>query len=276
MNLLFDSFWRAVAYCMHPRVILMSLLPLVVIAAVVAGLSYFFWVPAFDAVNRALEASALLQSAWMWLDKMGLSSFKTVLPMLVVLAVATPVIVVVCLLAVTLCMMPVIVKLVARRRFPTLVVSGGASLWASLVWSVGSAVLALLALVLSIPLWLIPPLVFIVPPLIWGWLTYRVMAFDVLADHATATERTALLRQHRWALLGMGVMTGYLSAAPSLIWSMGMMTLVMAPFLVLVSIWIYMLVFAFSALWFTHYGLAALHAMRAQQAAAPELPTGAV
>lgn len=276
MNLLFDSFWRAVAYCMHPRVILMSLLPLVVIAAVVAGLSYFFWVPAFDAVNRALEASALLQSAWMWLDKMGLSSFKTVLPMLVVLAVATPVIVVVCLLAVTLCMMPVIVKLVARRRFPTLAVSGGASLWASLVWSVGSALLALLALVLSIPLWLIPPLVFIVPPLIWGWLTYRVMAFDVLADHASAAERTVLLRQHRWVLLAMGVMTGYLSAAPSLIWSMGMMTLVWAPFLVVLSIWIYMLVFAFSALWFTHYGLAALQAMRAQQSAAPELPTGAV
>lgn len=261
---------------MHPRVILMSLLPLVVIAAVLAGLSYFFWVPALDAVNHALEASDLLKSAWMWLDKMGLSSFKTVLPMLVVLAVATPVIVVVCLLAVTLCMMPVIVKLVARRRFPALVVSGGASLWASLVWSVGSALLALLALVLSIPLWLIPPLVFIIPPLIWGWLTYRVMAFDVLADHASAAERTVLLRQHRWVLLAMGVMTGYLSAAPSLIWSMGMMTLVWAPFLVVLSIWIYMLVFAFSALWFTHYGLAALQAMRVQQAAAPELPTGAV
>ena len=46
-------------------------------------------------------------------------------------------------------------------------------------------------IVLSIPLWLIPPLVMVLPPLIWGWLTYRVFGYDVLAEHAledTATQ----------------------------------------------------------------------------------------
>ena len=28
MNLFLDSFWRAIAYCVHPRVIVLSLLPL--------------------------------------------------------------------------------------------------------------------------------------------------------------------------------------------------------------------------------------------------------
>ena len=56
----------------------------------------------------------------------------------------------------------------------------------------------------------------------------------------------------------MGVLTGYLGAAPSLLWAMSALTLVFAPVLILVSIWLYTLVFAFSALWFAHYLLAAL------------------
>lgn len=42
---------------------------------------------------------------------------------------------------------------------------------------------------LTLPLWLIPPLALLLPPLILGWLTYRVMAHDVLAEHADAAER---------------------------------------------------------------------------------------
>ena len=67
---------------------------------------------------------------------------------------------------------------------------------------------------LSVPLWLVPPLVLVLPPLIWGWLTCRVMAFDVLAEHASADERRTILRGQRWPLLAMGVVCGYLGAAP--------------------------------------------------------------
>jgi hypothetical protein len=40
MSLLLDSFWRAVAYCVHPRVIALSLLPLVFMVALALGLGY--------------------------------------------------------------------------------------------------------------------------------------------------------------------------------------------------------------------------------------------
>ena len=127
---------------------------------------------------------------------------------------------------------------------------------------------AALALVLSIPLWLIPPLVLVLPPLIWGWLTYRVMAYDALADHASEFERRALFKAHRWPLLAIGVLSGYLGAAPSLIWASGAVFLALAPVLVPLAIWIYTLVFAFSSLWFTHYALAALEEFRQQEASA--------
>ncbi len=48
------------------------------------------------------------------------------------------------------------------------------------------------------------PLVLVLPPLIWGWLTYRVMAFYALAEHASKDERREVLRRHRVTLLGHG------------------------------------------------------------------------
>jgi hypothetical protein len=43
MNLLLDSFWRAVAYCLRPRVMILSLLPLVLVIGLTVALGYFFW-----------------------------------------------------------------------------------------------------------------------------------------------------------------------------------------------------------------------------------------
>jgi hypothetical protein len=124
----------------------------------------------------------------------------------------------------------------------------------------------------SIPLWFVPPLVLVVPPLIWGWLNYRVMAFDVLAEHASRDERRRLLKLHRWPLLAIGVASGYLGAAPSLVWAVSAAALVAAPILVPLAIWLYTLVFAFSALWFTHFCLAALERLRASEGPAPPPP----
>jgi hypothetical protein len=47
------------------------------------------------------------------------------------------------------------------------------------------------------------------------------MAFDVLAEFASASERQTLLSRHRMSLLGMGVITGMMGAAPSLVWASG-------------------------------------------------------
>jgi hypothetical protein len=128
---------------------------------------------------------------------------------------------------------------------------------------------ALAAMVLSLPLWLIPPLALVIPPLIWGWLTQRVLSAEVLSRHASAQEARTLLRRHRGALLLMGVASGYMGAAPSLLWAASALTLFVAPLLLIASMWLYTLVFAYSTLWFSHFVLAALATMRAAAAAVP-------
>ena len=261
-----DSFWRAAAYCLHPRVIALSLLPLFVSGGLVLGLMYFFWADANAAVRATLEGWHLVDSLLQWLDSVGLQAFRSVLTIILVLAAVLPVVILLSLLLVALCMTPAIVRLVAERRFPLLEKKRGGTLAQSLLASLGATLLALVLILLSMPLWLIPPLVMVLPPLIWGWLTYRVFGFDVLAEHASAEERRALLREHRTPMLAMGIACGYLGAVPSLIWAVaGISAIIFAPFVVLLAIWLYTLVFAFSTAWFTHYALAALQARRAAE-----------
>ncbi len=266
MQGLVDSFWRAVAYCLHPRVIGLSLLPLVIAGVMVFGLMFFFWEGAIAAVRATLESWHLIESLLQWLDSFGLQSFRSVLANIVVLAGVLPVVILLSLLLVALLMTPAIVRLVAQRRFPLLEKKRGGTLAQSVAASLGATLLALVLIVLSMPLWLIPPLVMVLPPLIWGWLTYRVFGFDVLADHASAEERRALLKEHRIPMLTMGVICGYLGAVPSLVWAVsGVAGIIFAPFTLLLAIWLYTLVFAFSTAWFTHYALAALQARRAAE-----------
>lgn len=274
MGLIFDAFWRSVVYCLHPRVIALSFLPLVVMVALSFGLGYFYWEDAVSAVTQGLEASELLTLALGWLDSVGLGRLRAVFAPLVVLFLATPVIVVLSLLLVSLVMTPALVSLVAQRRFPALERKQGASWLGSAAWSLVSTALALMAMVASLPLWLIPPLVMVLPPLIWGWLTYRVFAYDALADHASADERRALFEQHRLPLLTLGVLTGYLGALPSVLWASGALFIAMAPILVPLAIWLYTLVFAFSSLWFVHFCLSALAQRRQNEAAARPVQSG--
>ena len=268
MRELIDSFWRAAAYCLHPKVILLSLLPLLLAVGAVLGLGWFYWESAVAAVRASLEQWSLVVSFLHWLDSIGAAAFGAVVAPLIVVALAVPLIVVASLLLVAWLMTPSLVSLVAARRFPLLERKHGAGWFSAGLWSIGYMLLALVLLVLSLPLWFVPPLVLVLPPLIWGWLTYKVMSFDVLADHASADERRQLMREQRWPLLAIGIVAGYLGAAPSLLWAVNAAALVLAPLLVVLSVWLYTLVFAFAALWFAHFALAALQRVR-QQAEAP-------
>ena len=171
MGPLFDSFWRAVGYCLMPRIIALSLLPLILITLVAAGGAHFYWAGAVAWTQAMLEGANWLQLLWGWLHNFGVDNLPVMLAPLLVLMLAIPVIVIFCVLVVALFMAPSIVTLVAARRFDQLERKRGGGFFASLLWSLGSTLAALVAMVISMPLWLIPPLVLVLPPLIWGWLT---------------------------------------------------------------------------------------------------------
>ena len=120
MSLFLDAFWRAAAYCLHPRVILLSLAPLVLMVALALGLGWLYWDVAVAGMRALLESWSLLSVLWAWLAAFGVGDVNSVLAPLIVLFAALPVLVIVCLIAVAVLMAPALVGLVAQRRFATL------------------------------------------------------------------------------------------------------------------------------------------------------------
>ncbi len=254
VSVVVDAGWRAAAYCLHPRVIGWSLAPLLIAVLLTLGLSWFFWEPAVAAVRANMENWLVVDALRQRFDV----SLHSVIAPLIVVALSLPLLMGLAIVLVAALMTPALSRLVAERRFPGLERKRGGSFWGGLLGSLGATLLALLLLLISLPFWLIPPVILVVPPLIWGWLSMRVFSYDVLADHASSDERRSLLAELRWPLLAIGVVGGFLGAAPSLIFAFGAISVALAPLLMPVAIWLYMLVFAFTALWFAHFLLAEL------------------
>jgi hypothetical protein len=121
------------------------------------------------------------------------------------------------LIFISLFSVPVVVRQL-ERSYPDLAKSHGGSIVGSVFQTLGSTLVFLVLILITLPLWLIPPFFALIPPVLWGWLTYRVMTYDALAEHATAEERKTLMKRHRVPLLMIGVAVGLLGSAPTLLW----------------------------------------------------------
>jgi hypothetical protein len=98
-----DAFWRAAAYCLHPRMLLWSLLPLLVAGGVVALLGWAYWEPAVAWVRGTLEQWALTVAMLEWLESVGANQLRTLVGPMIVVALAVPLLVVLSLLLVARC-----------------------------------------------------------------------------------------------------------------------------------------------------------------------------
>jgi Etoposide-induced protein 2.4 (EI24) len=267
---LFEAFWRALATVTQPRVWAWALLPLGVVLAAVGTLAWLLWEPSLDAVRALVGRVEISDGVLRWLHDAGWPQWRAMLAPIVVVVLALPLVLLGSLLAVALLAAPAIARQVATRRYPALVAQQGCGLPRQLLWTLGSTLAAVLALGLSLPLWLVPPLALVLPPLIWGWLAARVLGYHALAHHAAPDERRQVRRGRRGTLWLMGLATGYLALLPALLWSLGSVAFVLAPFFLLAAAVLFVAVFVFAAAWFAHLSLAELAALRAS--AAPPAP----
>ncbi|RMX14935.1 hypothetical protein EBQ34_08490 [Vandammella animalimorsus] len=275
MTRILESFWRALVDSFRPRIIALSLLPLGLIIAAGLLLGYLYWDSATAVMAAWMEGSSI----WGWFDarlvELGFANATAFFAQLLVVMLVTPLLIVLSLMLVSLFMTPMMAKDVAGRRFPGLERRGGNQFFQSLGWSLLSTAMACMALLATLVLWLIPPLALVLPPLIWGWLAYRILSFDALAQHASPAERRQIMARHRWPLLLIGVLCGFLSAAPSVLWASGLIFAVAFVVLIPLAVWLFTWVFALTSLWYAHYCLEVLAAQRGPLAMAPPAPPAA-
>lgn len=263
MHPVITSFGRALYSQFHFRMLLLTFLPFV-LSIVIWGIALWLglqpmidWIQGYFVAN---DGFTFTSNALSWL---GLGALKTVIVPLIAMWLLLPLMILTALLLTGILAMPVIIKHVGSRHYPELQQRKGGTVWRMLWMTFSSYVVFAVLWIMALPLSMIPPLGFIIQPILWGWLTYRVIAFDALADHADADELKTLLRVHRWPLLLIGVLTGAMGAAPMLLWLGGALSVVFFPMLAGLAIWLYLLVFVFTGLWFEHYCLAALAQHRA-------------
>ena len=239
---------------MHPRMLWLSFRPFLIVAFFWGVLLWFVWSPALDYLRIFLSASIFtswIEHALAWL---GIEGSQTWLAPLFFIMLLMPIAAISLLVTIAFSTVPAIVNSVAEQAaYAKLAIhldtSFFGSFFGSLVYTIWSSLICLVLVFLTLPVWWIPPLFAILPPLLWGWLTMRLMTYDVLAKHATTAERNTLLEKYRWSLLTMGILAGLLGVVPSFFWATSVLALVLFPFVSFVALWVYSLIFVFAALY---------------------------
>lgn len=262
MTPVFVSFFRALVSQLHIRMLLLTILPFIVAVALWGVALWQGLQPLIDQLHAWFADYGLFHSAGEMLDAIGLNAVRAILVPLLAMWLLLPFMIVTALMLVGSMAMPAIARHVGQRLYPQLEMRHGGSFAGSLWVSLSAFVVFIIAWLLTLPLNLIPLFALFVQPLLWGWLACRVMSYDALADYADKDERKQIMARHRWPLLAIGIVTGSLGAAPGLLWLGGVMSVIFFPILAAVSIWLYLLVFVFSGLWFQHYCLDALTRLR--------------
>ena len=258
MKIVLKSYGRAFLMQFNIGMLLLSLLPSLFALGLWAVVLYYSLQPLIDFLQQLFLENNGFQLAGDVLNFLGLIALKAVIVPLIAMWLLLPFMLLTALLFVAFIAMPLINRKVSKRYYPDLEKLKGGG-WLSSIW------FALLCLVIFIlPLTLFMHLGLVIQPLLLGWITYRIMAYDALAHHASADERHQILRQHRWQLWSVGVVTGLLGALPGMMWMGGVLSIVFLPVLAAIAIWLYVLVFMFSGLWFQFFCLDALQQLRQQ------------
>ncbi|MTV40587.1 EI24 domain-containing protein [Duganella radicis] len=254
----------------HGKMLLMSIAPFLLALGVWAALLYFYLQPLVDQLHALFTEYNLFPTSTSWLRSVGLGTLTAVVAPLIAMLGLLPLMILTALIFIGVVAMPVIGRHVGLRHYPQLEQRKGGSILGSVGVALGGMAVFMGLWILTLPLYLFPPLAVAVQALLWGWLTTRVMVYDTLADYASAEERRQILRQHRWPLLIIGVISGAAGALPGAIWLGGVMAVVLFPLLAAASIWLYVLVFIFTGLWFAYYCMDALAQLRAQEVISKE------
>ncbi|MES2348043.1 MAG: EI24 domain-containing protein [Pseudomonadota bacterium] len=265
------SWGRAFLSQWHGRMLAMSVVPFLLAVGVWAVLLYLGLQPLVDWLHLLFTEHDGFARSGSLLSSLGLGALKTVVVPLIAMLLLLPLMILTALVFIGVVAMPLIGRHVGRRHYPQLEQRKGGTLLGSAGVALGGMAIFIGLWIVILPLYAFPPLAVAVQACLWGWLTTRVMVYDALADYASVDERRQILAEHRWRLLVIGIVSGAAGALPGAIWLGGVMAVVLFPFLAAISIWLYVLIFIFTGLWFAYYCLDALARLRADAVEVKEI-----
>ena len=263
MRAVIHAYGRALLSQFHGKILLLSIVPFILSVALWALLLWLGLQPLLDWLHGHFVEFEVYRVTSDWLQSIGLGGLRSIVVPLFALLLLLPLMIVTALIFIGVAAMPFIVRHVGGRHFPQLEKKQGGSILGGVLKALGAFGIFVLAWLCIVPLYVFPPLAGLATVLLWGWLTSRVMSYDALADYASPEELAALQREHRWQLMAIGVVSGLAGTLPALVWVGGAAAAIaFFPILLAASIWVYVVIFIFTGLWFEYYCLQALAQLR--------------
>jgi len=258
------AYGRALSSQLSPKMLFLSAIPFVLSLLLWSGVLYAGLQPLIDYIGTLFAAHDGYKLSNSVLGGIGMGFLKAIVVPMLAMLLLLPLMILTSLAFMGVAAMPAIGRHVGARQFPGLEKKQGGSFLGSVKTNLTGFLIFIPLWIATLPLFMLGPLAIAAQVLLWGWLTARVMSYDALAEHASADERAQLLRTHQRRLLVIGMVSGAAGALPGIAWIGGtVFSVVLFPFLAVISVWLYVLIFIFTGLWFQYYCLQALADLRA-------------
>jgi len=236
MNDVLQALGRAFRSVLHPRMLALTIWPMLVALALWLGLAWLYW----DSWSQWIHALVAGSSVSDWLPQRGFDWVVRASALLLIPLLLAPMILITALLIASVAEMPLIINFVVARHYPALAKRRGGTVAGSII----NALVAVLAFgglwIVTLPLWFTGVLAPVVPVLLTAYLNQRLFRYDALSDHASAEEYRAILESSWGRMYVLGALLALLYYVPLL----------------------NLLVPVLSGLAFTHFGLARLAELR--------------
>jgi len=208
------AYARAVKSLTERGVLWHLIWPSLAAAVVWLAIGVAFWQPMVDAVMAFI-------GSWDWAaNQMSTSDLGAAFVLVVVkisLAVLfLPLVYVTAALIVAVFALPMMLEKVALTRYSDLEMRKGGTVSGSAVNAVVAVLLFVLAMLLSLPFWLIPGVGLVVSLLLTAWMNKKAFGYDALMLHADKAEMSRLRARHSGSMLGLGVGCALLAYVPIL------------------------------------------------------------
>lgn len=237
-----QAFKRAVISQFQPKMLGALLLPFLVALLGAVVLLWAFWTPLTNWLNMQAADWSIVNNIDQWMLAIGLFSIKLYLIPLLAVGILLPLSGILGLVVAAVFVMPIVLRHLEKHDYPGLkrqgqystFVSGWNAIWVGILFVVGWLI--------TMPLWLIPPLPVLLPIFWWAFAFTRMLSVDAIVEHASSQERRIVLRQNRRQLWMIGGILALINLFP--------------------PAWLVLPVF--SALVYGHFGLEAIRRLRAQ------------
>ncbi len=195
----------------HPRMLWLMVWPMLVALVIWGVAAVVFW------MRLAVSLAAILKQ---WLEpalgfiRLDFGDATLIAAHVILFLLFVPLVYVTALFILGVFGMQKMVDYVAERSFPQLERRRGGSVGGSMGNGLAALGGMLGLFVLSLPLWLIPPLWPLIPLGVLTWGNQRLLRYDALAEHADRAEMARIFRERRGGLYTLGFLLALLAFVP--------------------------------------------------------------